>query len=217
MSIENFLNYSVDNTIINHYLKLLAERDVIAAKRNTDLIEQLRLSDAALIEARKSFRLAEEAKAKLVKENPSTKANGIGIGQFIAYSNGTLLDNNTGLMWCCYAIGQQWLNGDIVGDAKRMDWPDAKQAPALFNRQSACGFNDWRLPSIDDFPIIKDKSNSIYGDDNIFSLKGYQFWSCSQYDKNFVMIAEFLRGSDSYKTCHVNQSRYVRLVRGKRT
>jgi len=142
MEIENYFKFSVNSQIINHYLELLAERDVIAAKRNAALLEQLRLSDAALIEACGGFRLAQEAKAKLVlsnttiklepskveksnikavapsklaKEKPKkttlTKANGISIGQFITYSDGTLLDNNTGLIWCCYAIGQQWLTG----------------------------------------------------------------------------------------------------------
>ena len=248
MSIEKLLNYSVDNTIINHYLKLLAERDVIATKRNAALMEQLRLSDAALIEACGGFRLAQEAKAKLVLSNTSTKlepskvekpnikavapsklakekpkkttlikANGISIGQFIAYSDGTLLDNNTGLIWCCYAIGQQWLNGKIIGDAKRMDWPDAKQAPALFNRQSACGFNDWRLPSIDDFPIIKGKSNRLYRNANVIPTNGEYFWSCSQEDENFIKISEFLRTSDNYNTLHEYSACYVRLVRGKRT
>ena len=61
MSIENLLNYSVDNTIINHYLKLLAERDIAAARRNTALVELLRLSQKALTETREELRLAEEA------------------------------------------------------------------------------------------------------------------------------------------------------------
>jgi Protein of unknown function (DUF1566) len=249
MEIENYFKFSVNSQIINHYLELLAERDVIAAKRNAALMEQLRLSDAALIEACGGFRLAQEAKAKLVLSNTSTKlepskvekpnikapapsklakekpkkttltkANGISIGQFTAYSNGTLLDNNTGLIWCCYAIGQQWLNGKIFADAKKMDWEKAKEAPALFNKTDACGgFSDWRLPSIDDFPIIKGKSNRLYRNANVIPTNGENFWSCSQEDGNFTKISEFLRTSDNYNTLHKYSACYVRLVRGKRT
>ncbi len=265
MSIENLLNYSVDNTIINHYLKLLAERDIAAARRNTALVELLRLSQKALTETREELRLAEEAKARLVlintltklestqvkpanineqvpipipmpmlmpipvsisstsieetqpQKTTVTKANeiGISIGQFVAYSDGTLLDTYTDLMWCRYTIGQQWINDLVIGDEKKMDWEKAKKAAALFNKTDACGgFSDWRLPTIDDFPTIKDKSNPIYRDDNIFPVNGEQFWSCSEYDNNFAKISEFLRGSDSYQTRHKHSACYVRLVRG---
>jgi hypothetical protein len=67
MSLENLLNYSIDNAVINHYLHLLAERDVKAAQLHADLTERLRLSDEALVETCGSFRLAQEAKAKIAE------------------------------------------------------------------------------------------------------------------------------------------------------
>jgi hypothetical protein len=235
MSIENLLNYSVDNAVINHYLHLLAKRDVKADQLNADLTERLRLSDEALVEACGSFRLAQEAKAKIAEitvlkqlettkpkqpEKPkpshpaSLKTEEKRIGQFIVRDDGTLLDTKTGLMWCRYSIGQQWKNGTVVGDAKKMVWEKANKTPALFNKQDACGgFTDWRLPTIDELPIIKDKSKAIYMDDNVFPNNGERFWSCSMYDYNFVKISDFPRINDSYKTIHKSAACCVLLVR----
>lgn len=258
MSIENLLNYSVDNAVINHYLHLLAKRDVKAAQLHTDLMERLRLSDEALIEACGGFRLAQEAKAKIaeiaalkqleaakqkrVKPKPSEKpvpakvkaldkpkpskpaslkTEEKHIGQFIVRNDGTLLDTKTGLMWCRYSIGQQWINGSVVDDAKKMVWEKAKKVPALFNKQNACGgFTDWRLPTIDELPIIKGIDKAIYADanvfyDDVFPNNNQQFWSCSQEDSNFVKVSNFLRRNGNYKTSHKSSSTcYVRLVRG---
>ena len=252
MSLENLLNYSVDNAVISHYLRLLAERDVKTAQLNADLMGRLRLSDDALIEACGGFRLAQEAKAKIAdtavlkqletvkqkrvkpkqpeksvpakvkaldKPKPSkpasSKTEEKHIGQFIVRNDGTLLDTKTGLMWCRYSIGQQWINGAIVGDAKKMGWEKAKAAPALFNKQDACGgFTDWRLPTIDELPIIKDKSKAIYMDANVFPNNGEPCWSCSQEGYNFVKIADFPRINGYTTTRHESGICCVRLVRG---
>lgn len=252
MSIENLLNYSVDNAVINHYLHLLAKRDVKADQLNADLTERLRLSDEALVEACGSFRLAQQAKAKIAEitvlkqleaakqkpvkpkqpekpvpakvkaiekskpsKPPSLKTEEKRIGQFIVRNDGTLLDTKTGLMWCRYSIGQQWKNGTVVGDAKKMVWKEANKTPALFNKQDACGgFTDWRLPTIDELPIIKDKSKAIYMDANVFPNNGERFWSCSMYDYNFVKISDFPRINDSYKTSHKSNACCVLFVRG---
>ena len=67
MSLEKLLNYSVDNTVINHYLYLLAERDIKAAQIQADLTERLRLSDEALVEVHKTLQAnLEEASKQLL-------------------------------------------------------------------------------------------------------------------------------------------------------
>ena len=64
MSLEKLLNYSVDNTVINHYLYLLAERDIKAAQIQADLTERLRLSDEALVEVHKTLQANLEEASK---------------------------------------------------------------------------------------------------------------------------------------------------------
>ena len=251
MSLEKLLNYSVDNTVINHYLYLLAERDVKAAEQQADLMERLRLSDEALVEACGSFRLAQEAKAKVVelallkqfeviknleevksveklafaknkvidkpKSNKTDLKNGEKhIGQFVLHNDGTLLDTKTGLMWCRYSIGQDWKNGTVVGDAKAMVWNKAKKIPNDFNSKDGCGgFYDWRLPSIDEFPIIesKDKAKIIMSLLNVFPHDSKQFWSSSETNYNFIITASLVRTSAKYKTTGKTATCYVRLVR----
>ncbi|POZ50736.1 DUF1566 domain-containing protein [Methylovulum psychrotolerans] len=248
MSIENLLNYSVDNTVINHYLHLLAKRDVKAAQIHADLMERLRLSDEALVEACGSFRLAQEAKVKIAEiavlkkleaeknkpvklkqpekpapaknknldkpklSNPTpSKSEEKHIGQFIVRNDGTLLDTKTGLMWCRYSIGQQWKNGIVVGDAIAMEWQKAKKMPGEFNKNIVCGsFSDWRLPSINEFPIIRSREKAA---STFFPHDGKQFWSSSEENQNIMKTTCLFRRNANYVTSHKTDTCYVRLVR----
>jgi chromosome segregation ATPase len=67
MSLENLLNYSVDNEVVQHYLQSLAERDVKVEQRNTHLTEKLHLCEQALIEVHKTLHATrEEANKQLL-------------------------------------------------------------------------------------------------------------------------------------------------------
>lgn len=77
-------------------------------------------------------------------------------GRFIAYENGTVLDNKTNLMWAAKDNGSN------------INWADAK-----FYCESYCegGFTDWRMPTQDELAGLYDKSKSrptkCYRSDNI--------------------------------------------------
>ena len=93
-------------------------------------------------------------------------------GQFIthqAISNPTQSDNeldkgvwtnpNTCLMWARISIGQQWINGQCVGDAQELNWENAKKECQNFR---LAGFNDWQLPTIDELKTLLPQGKSGY-------------------------------------------------------
>jgi len=56
-------------------------------------------------------------------------------GRFIAYSNSTVLDTKTGLMWASKDNG------------KDINWQDAKR---YCENYRGGGYNDWRMPTLDE-------------------------------------------------------------------
>lgn len=67
MSLENLLNYSVDNEAIQYYLHSLAEREVKVEQRNAHLTEKLHLCEQALIEVHRTLHTTrEEANKQLL-------------------------------------------------------------------------------------------------------------------------------------------------------
>jgi len=76
------------------------------------------------------------------------------MGHYIASDDGTVLDTKTGLMWMRCALGQSWDGKACVGKASTMNWKTAcKQKGDGF-----AGYNDWRIPTIDELRTLVDKS-----------------------------------------------------------
>ena len=79
------------------------------------------------------------------------------IGKFIV-QDGVATDPETGLMWLRFAHGQRWENGTVSGDVKGAMWDDAMETPDTFNQQGGyAGYNDWRVPTIDELKSLIDK------------------------------------------------------------
>jgi len=64
-------------------------------------------------------------------------------GQFFLYDNGTVKDNQTGLMWASKDNG------------KHINWEDAKR---YCENYRGGGYTDWRMPTIDELEGLYDKS-----------------------------------------------------------
>jgi hypothetical protein len=62
-------------------------------------------------------------------------------------------------MWARISIGQEWNNGQCIGDAKFMNWTTAQIACRHFR---LAGYNDWRLPTIDELETLMKKVTSGY-------------------------------------------------------
>lgn len=133
--------------------------------------------------------------------------------------NGVWTDPKTKLMWSRINIGQQWKDGKPIGVAKSMSWSDANKACREFR---FAGFNDWRLPSLEELQSLmfekragyQAPENMIYPPDldksNDFGL----YWSASSPTghPNFAQVALFNNGSSNDLAKSANF--HVRAVRG---
>lgn len=60
---------------------------------------------------------------------------------------GVWTDTKTGLMWSRITIGQHWINGECMGDGKKMEW---QQALEECRQLKLAGYTDWRMPTLDE-------------------------------------------------------------------
>ncbi|MEI6707226.1 MAG: DUF1566 domain-containing protein [Methylococcales bacterium] len=137
------------------------------------------------------------------------------IGKFIV-QNGIAKDTETGLVWCRFAHGQTWKNGTAVGDAERVEWKMAFDVAKQFNQQRGyAGYTDWRLPAINEFNVLIDKTKGKRGnyiDTEIFPNNNTQFWSSSPNGDYAALCVNFC---DGYSYSNYKDVYYaVRFVRG---
>ncbi len=138
------------------------------------------------------------------------------IGKFIV-EDGIATDTKTGLTWLRFAYGQQWENGTVVGDAKKLIWDDAMNISRVFNQHGYAGYNDWRVPTIDELKTLIDKAKGTKGnyiDADIFPKNDLRFWSClpDANGGNYAWGINFSEGNSS--SSHKNYfGGSVRLVR----
>jgi hypothetical protein len=100
---------------------------------------------------------------------------------FIAVSDGTATDLQTGLMWKRCAEGQSWqVAGACTGTAAGYTWQGALQqaSAAIF-----AGHTDWRLPNIKELrSLVEDRCHSPAINSTVFpGTPSSGFWSASVY------------------------------------
>ena len=141
------------------------------------------------------------------------------IGKFIV-QDGVATDTKTGFMWLRFAYGQHWENGTVAGDAKALNWNNAMDIPQEFNQQGYAGYNDWRVPNIDELRTLVDKvkgKEGNYIDTDVFPKSDLWFWSSSTNtdSSNYAWYVSFYGGySVNYFKSSYGYVRLVRLVRG---
>jgi hypothetical protein len=117
-----------------------------AAERRKVEDEREQLRQKATLEEEK--RKLEEAKQQLAmsKRPPAPKVREIArVGRFIAYSNGTVRDTRTNLMWAAKDNGYH------------IDWANAK---TYCKNYRGGGYKDWRMPTQDELAGLYDASKS---------------------------------------------------------
>ncbi|MBV5309698.1 DUF1566 domain-containing protein [Chromatium okenii] len=76
-------------------------------------------------------------------------------GRYRDNNDGTVTDVKTNLQWMRCSLGQEWKNGTCIGKAKRYNWDDAHKAVESLNRNIGyAGYQDWRLPTIDELKSL---------------------------------------------------------------
>ena len=133
---------------------------------------------------------------------------------------GIWTDPKTGLMWARISIGQRWENGQCLGDAKKLNWENAKKECKNFK---LANFSDWRLPTIDELESLMIKGQAGYNcpKNVLFQLKKdvwerEWYWSASPstYGDRHACFVHF--GYGTLENDNKYNSNYVRAVRNSR-
>jgi hypothetical protein len=76
-------------------------------------------------------------------------------GRYQDNNDGTVTDVKTNLQWMRFSLGQKWENETCVGEAEGFTWKEAQQAAELINKHGGyAGYQDWRLPTIDELKSL---------------------------------------------------------------
>jgi len=157
-------------------------------------------------------------------EKKATVVERQAIGKFVAASDGTAMDTETGLMWCRFALGQTWRVDNVIEPAKHFTWQAALEAARDFNRQGGfAGHQDWRVPSINELKTLIDNRPPKNGgcihfiDIRVFPDNPPWVWSSTPY-AGYGGGAWFVhfKGGEAINE-DTNLARAVRLVRDNKT
>jgi Protein of unknown function (DUF1566)/TIR domain len=134
-------------------------------------------------------------------------------------NEGLAIDTETGLMWLRFSYGQTWQNGTTQGQAQKVEWENAFKAAEDFNANGGyLGYNDWRLPTIDELKTLIDKVKGKTGNyihpDVFPNNNGAVFWSCSFRSDNgsTAHCVDLSTGQNTWSNVKNNRLQ-VRLVR----
>ena len=148
-----------------------------------------------------------------VKEETSIK-----LGKWIKYTDGTVKDTRTNLVWMARDFR-------ILERRQPTGWDEANVWVEKINEEKYAGYSDWRLPTVEELEAIYKedgkqlaydrKENFPLGNPDAFeSGGGYGFWSNEQMGLDSARYFFFLGGysKTSLKNYH-NPTLSVRLVR----
>lgn len=194
--------------------KFVSKMDVICEIETDTVILELVAPDNGFIK-------------RIIKNEGDIVSSGEGIAEFVStqdpkmavdlnneLSKGVWVDPETKLMWARISIGQEWENGECSGNAKELTLGAAKTACQGFK---LAGFDDWRLPNINELKSLIDEGSKKYRyDQNILfnpllSTSGW-YWSSTYVGNDkyaYLNLYNFHSGGD-----FSGNYRHVRAVRG---
>lgn len=135
--------------------------------------------------------------------------------RYIDHGNGTVTDQETGLMWKRCSEGQNGSN--CSGNLTLMNWQIALQTAGA---SSFAGYSDWRLPSVKELHSLLETGchSPAINTTRFPNTPGGLYWSSTTeaYEAPFAWIVIFSIGGVSAGVNNVNKSGSagVRLVRG---
>ena len=144
---------------------------------------------------------------------------GPGAMSFTNNGNGTVTDNNTGLMWEVKGAADGIPDSLNPNDADNTyAWADAQGAIDELNAMNYAGHSDWRLPTPDELGTILDLSKQApeHAIDKIFftNCQPGNYWTSATYagDLTMAWVFNFQTASDDFLDKANNF--FVRAVRG---
>jgi CheY-like chemotaxis protein len=141
------------------------------------------------------------------------------IGSWIKYTNGTVKDTKTDLMWMTRDFR-------IIEKRPPYSWDEAMSWVEKINTEHYGGYSDWRVPTIDEYKAIYDengkllaydhKKNFLVGMSEAFEMGGgYGFWSSEEMGTKSARYFFFVGGySKTDLKTYNNPTISIRLVRG---
>lgn len=148
--------------------------------------------------------------------------------QFTVYTNGTVTDNKTGLMWKQCVEGKTYATGACSPDTTELfSWSGALLQPASNNASNAgfAGYENWRLPNIKELTsIVEEKCYNpainltsfpdTPSSDVVSSTEGYVWSGSPYYDAVTITKALIIDFTEGYVLPVVlTETYHVRLVR----
>jgi hypothetical protein len=143
------------------------------------------LIPSALIALILFFTFGSMAMAEVQNQGQKTAANVTAFdGRFIAYDNGTVKDTKTDLMWAAEDGGRDIEEADLT---------------SYFNKYRAGGYDDWRMPTIDELEEIYDEGTENrhgYHLTRLIDLAGEWVWGLD--GRELVTSFGFMEGSTAF-------------------
>lgn len=131
---------------------------------------------------------------------------------FTIHKNGTVTHKTSGLMWSVCSLGQTFEKGTCTGKAKQLNWQNAMDSA---QKSHLAGYDDWRLPSIDELNSIVEVGchNPAINTEVFPTTSGSGYWSSSTVArmKSNARAMFFFYGEDG--NFYKHNPYYVRLVR----
>ncbi len=139
-------------------------------------------------------------------------------GAYQINENGTVTDTTTGLTWMRCALGMMWNGKQCAGGKQWYAWFEWDAAIHQVRGFSYGGYQDWRLPSIDELETLLNASciDSTINEALFPDKLRKRFWSQTEDadNRDYVWVVNFKNGrSDSQ--LKTSTSYYARLVRGE--
>ena len=129
-------------------------------------------------------------------------------GHFIAYDNGTVKDTKTGLIWAA------------KGNGKDINWKDAK---AYCENYRAGGYDDWRMPTIEELQGLYDENKGYRVDchktanvrlTQLIQLSCFFVWAAKiKEDGSRALLISFRNGREYWHPPVLGMDRRVLPVR----
>ncbi len=129
-----------------------------------------------------------------------------------------VIDYSTGLMWHQSGSDEymSWLSERFFGLEYSSRWNKVEQWVKKLNKRGYAGYNDWRLPSLEEAVSLLEssKKNSDLYIDPLFSDKQRWIWTSDKYNAGEVWAVTFDYGGVNSYGVH-SRGNYVRPVRSE--
>jgi hypothetical protein len=136
--------------------------------------------------------------------------------RFDVNANGTVTDIESGLTWQRCPVGQQWINGACVGEAKLLTWGEALAMTKSASIKNA-GVTSWRIPRLNEIAGIVDiRCKDPRIDLSIFpNTSAEPFWTANNTPAGKDEAYTLSFGQQGINRSAKSEKHYVRLVSGR--